>query len=290
MCKVRRYTRAGLLALLLILFPAFANAQGRVFTKKMHLSDFTTKTTKVVLSGGAILDAALKTEVTRFWQLSPYEFCDAAEYEKLKEKPDYYFLRFVRNASEGEDQGGIIFLSLIKGGKEQSPDPENKRVEIIRVPIAPAEYSSGREFLYLGAFLGIIQDYVEDAMEADVKAYAGLSTYNARFYSEPACMVWISKDDLGFEITREQQEKFLKDNVVIAPENDVDRVFRNGTRNTLVSYVVAPVSAQNGSWCYKMLISPDTHQLYYYRRHKVRYNAWKGFQLSDIKEISKKRK
>lgn len=278
-----------LLVLTLTVFlPLSAGAEGKVYTKKMHLSDFTTKTTKVVLSGGAILDAALKSEVTRCWQISPYEFCSASEYEALKEKSDYYFLHFVNNISSEGVNDGIISLSLVKGGKEKSQDPSQRRVEIITIPVAPAEFSTGREFIYLGAFLEIIQDYVEDAMQADVKAYAGLGNYNSRLATGQRRKIWLSEDDLGFEPTEAQKEKYFADRIVIADENTVDKVFRNGTRGALVSMVVAPVSASNGSWCYKMLISPDTHQLFYFRKHRISYNAWKGFQLSDIRFIASK--
>ena len=270
---------------LLIVFPVASAGEGKVFTKKVRLSDFTTKTTKVVMTGNAMLDAAMKDEVASRWQLSPYEFCSVAEYDRLKFKPDYYFLRIVRNVPEGVS-GGVMFLSLLKGGKEKNPDSLDRMFEVISLPLAPTEFSSGREFLYIGAFLEIIQNYVEDAMEADTKGYAGLASYNARLAHSQRKKVWLSRDDIGFDFTDEQRARYLSPSFVVADEDEVDRVFRNGTRGALVSIVVAPVSAQNRAWCYKMLISADTHQLYYYSRHRISFTAWKGFQLRDIKAIA----
>ena len=274
---------------LLMLIPCLCSAEGRVFTRKVRLSDFTTRTTKVVLGGTGILDAALRSEVTSRWHLSPYEFCTVAEYEALKGRADYYFLRLMSDAPKGE-AGGVLFLSLIKGGKEKNPDSLDRTFEVVRIPITATEYSSGREFIYLGAFLEIMQEYVEDAMEADTKGYAGLSGYSTRIARGQRKRVWISGDDMGFELTDAQRDRFLGDNLVIAGEDIVDRVFRNGTRDALVSVVVCPVSARKGDWCYKMLISADTHQLYYYQRHRISFKAWKGFQLSDIRAISGRRK
>ena len=53
--------------------------QAKIQTRKVKLSDFTTKTTKVVLSGGALFDDALQEEMARRWLVSPYEFCSVAE-------------------------------------------------------------------------------------------------------------------------------------------------------------------------------------------------------------------
>ncbi len=285
-----RWSKHICLALaLIVLFPCLCGAEGRVFTRKVRLSDFTTRTTKVVLSGTGILDAALRDEITSRWYLSPYEFCSVAEYEALKGRADYYFLRLLSDAPKGE-AGGVLFLSLMKGGKEKNPDSLDQTFEVVRMPITATEYSSGREFLYLGAFLEIIQEYVEDAMEADAKGYAGLSGYSARTAREQRKRVWISEEDMGFELTDAQRDRFLGDRMVIAGEDIVDRVFRNGTRDALVSMVVCPVSARKGDWCYKMLISADTHQLYYYQRHRISFKAWKGFQLKDIRVISGRRK
>ncbi len=275
-------------SLALLLIPVAADGEGRVYTRKMRLSDFTTRTTKVVLSGSPILDAALRDEVTMRWHLSPYEFCTVDEYNALKSKPEYYFLRLLRATSQDSRDAGLMFISLMKGGKEKNPDSLDKTFEVIRVPFAPTEYSSGREFLYMSALIDIIQEYVEDAMEADTKGYAGLSNYNIRVMKDPRKRVWISREDLGFELTPAQKDRYLGDKLLIASEDDVDRVFKYGTRNALVGIVVAPVSARKGDWCYKMLISADTHQLYYYHRHRISFNAWKGFQLSDIKAISKR--
>ena len=274
---------------LLMLIPCLCIAEGRVFTRKVRLSDFTTRTTKVVLGGTGILDAALRSEVTSRWHLSPYEFCTVAEYEALKGRADYYFLPLMSDAPKGE-AGGVLFLSQIKGGKEKNPDSLDRTFEVVRIPITATEFSSGREFIYLGAFLEILQEYVEDAMEADTKGYAGLSGYSTRIARGQRKRVWISGDDMGFELTDAQRDRFLGDNLVIAGEDIVDRVFRNGTRDALVSVVVCPVSARKGDWCYKMLISADTHQLYYYQRHRISFKAWKGFQLSDIRAISGRRK
>ena len=250
---------------LTVFLPLSAGAEGKVYTKKMHLSDFTTKTTKVVLSGGAILDAALKSEVTRCWQISPYEFCSASEYEALKEKSDYYFLHFVNNISSEGVNDGIISLSLVKGGKEKSQDPSQRRVEIITIPVAPAEFSTGREFIYLGAFLEIIQDYVEDAMQADVKAYAGLGNYNSRLATGQRRKIWLSEDDLGFEPTEAQIRAMGGEKVLL-------RTARQWLETVEKRWGVRPILYVSQSFINRHLSSTDVKTDAWHI--KTNYNIW----------------
>ena len=57
-----------------ILIPMLASAQAQIETKKVKISDFTQKITKVVLHGNDFYDAILKEEIALRWRISPYEF------------------------------------------------------------------------------------------------------------------------------------------------------------------------------------------------------------------------
>ena len=141
-----------------LIMPLIAGAQAQINTKKMKIGDFTEKVTKVVLTGRGFYDAALKNEVAANWRVSPYEFCTLEEFEKLKYYDDYYFLITVSGQFKKENSPGIDFLTLIKGGNGASGGI-NGLLEVVTIPIAPSEDPSGREFVFLPAFLNIIQNY-----------------------------------------------------------------------------------------------------------------------------------
>lgn len=282
---MRRKSFAAILTLLL-LFPVLLSGEGKVFTKKVRLADFTTKTTKVVLSGSALWDASLKSEITSRWQISPYEFCSIAEYEALKNKPDYYFLRTVMTTFRDESGPGLVFLSLIKGGKEKNPDSMDQTFEVVGAPVASTGMSSGREFLYLGAMIDIFQDFVLDAMGSDRQGYSGLKTYNSRLKKSRAKKIFLSESDLGFQFTPELRNRYLNANFRVVGEDEADRIFSSGEPGSIVSFTVAPQDAGSSSFCYKMLVDAGTHELVYYKRHKVTNTAWKGFLLKDVRDIS----
>ena len=159
------------LALVLLLGSLAAFGQGKVYTRKVRLEDFPTRTTKVVLEGNSFLEMALREEIAVHWRISPYEFCSQEEYARLRSSNNYYFLSLAQ-------EEGIACLILAKGGKEDEKESLKKPFEVVRIPIASVDDPSGRELMFMGAFLDILQGFVEEAMVSDKTAYLGLSAVN----------------------------------------------------------------------------------------------------------------
>ena len=258
-------------------------AQGRVTTRKHLFADFTDKITKVVMSGG-IMDSALRQEVVDRWTASPFEFCTLDEYESLKKSDKYYFLVATVGQAKGEDEPMVRFLTLEKGGAE-SGDNIALRTEVISLPLCPAEESSGRELVYLPALVQGVQDFALQAMESEKVAYSGMSWFND-YYDRKGSIkrIFMAREDLSDSVTDKDKEKYLDEDIVLCDEDEADRVFTDGTYNTLVSYTVSA-----GTWSYKMLIEADSATIYYLRKHKVNGRNAPGFLTEDLRRISKGR-
>ena len=158
---------------LAILLPVMAWGQAQIDTKKMKISDFTQKITKVVLSGNPLHDACLRGEVEAKWTVSPFEFCTLEEFEQLKSNANYYFLLTTKGQFKKESEPGLTFLTLVKGGAD-SANGIDQMLEIVTFPYASAEKPTGREMVFLPTFLDVIQNYALDSMERDIDAYTGL--------------------------------------------------------------------------------------------------------------------
>ena len=174
-----------LLVSLLLLQSVTGWSQLRIFTRSYMLQDFKSKPTKVVLGGSKDFNSALRQEITSLWTLTPYEFCTEKEYGKQKNNPDCYFLH-------PETEKGIVYLVLSRGGKKNDDDALKRPITIVSLPISGKDDSSGRELIYLPAFISIIQDYAEAAVASEFKAYGGLLAIKNRIpqefavYSAPA--------------------------------------------------------------------------------------------------------
>jgi hypothetical protein len=269
-----------------LIMPLMAGAQAQITTKKVKIEDFTQKVTKVVLNGNPFYDTSFKDEVAARWRISPYEFCTLEEFEGLKGNDSYYFLILTQGQFRKETAPGLQFISLVKGG--QGADKGiGDMLEVVSLPFASAEYPSGRELIFLPAFLDIIQNHTLEAMENDFNAYGGLSNTAQKLGKAGNMDIVISEDDLNSLVSKEMTDS---EGMTVTDEDDADSYMLDEVSGTLVSYVVAPSEPVKGSFCYKMLIDAQTHELYYYRKHKISPKAGVGFLPEDIERINKARK
>ena len=285
---MKRFFRIVCIVLSLACFAqATVSGQARINTKKLMIADLPTRTTKVVLGSGDMMDSALRDEVAARWRISPYEFCTAEEYKALKEDSNYYFLLIAR--SDEKEYRGIRTLTLMKGGKPKADDPQKRPVEVASLPVSASGFPSGREIVFLPALLDILQDYVTRAMRSDGAGYTGFDIYARQVRKTGIKRIFFSEDDLVPDMNEAFKRQYFDEDMVIMSEEEADKAFQDATYNTLVSYVVAPFDPQNGSWCYKMLIDAGTHELLYYKHHRISARNWAGFLPKDIKVIFAKR-
>ena len=117
---------------------ASAFAQAQIDTKKVKISDFTQKVTKVVLTGSALYDGVLQDEVAARWRISPYEYCTIDEFNSLKGSDKYYFLITTKGQFKKEAEPSLQFLTLVKGGSNASKGID-EMLEIVSMPISSAD-------------------------------------------------------------------------------------------------------------------------------------------------------
>ncbi|MBE6216549.1 MAG: hypothetical protein E7124_00720 [Bacteroidales bacterium] len=273
-----------LAAMAVMVLPVLCWGQAQIDTKKVKISDFTQKITKVVLTGNQFHDAVLKNEVTSKWHVSPFEFCTMDEFDTLKSDDDYYFLLTTKGQFRKETEPGLIFLTLVKGGKaERGIDG---MLEIVSFPYSSADEPSGREVVFLPVILGVIQNYAAESMDKDVSAYIGLPNYTMNISKSGDMTLVFSENDLSEEVTPEIKNMCFDEKVLILEESKADEYVNPQRTNTLVSYVIAPASAKPGSYCYKVLIDPHADMLYYFRKHRISKKTGPGFLAEDLRRIT----
>lgn len=284
---MRRFIQILALAIAGLLLTTDALGQAQITTRREKLKDFTSKTTKVVLTGDEFLDEAVKESVAATWTVSPYEFCSNEEFQNLKGNADFYFLMVVKGQFRRESEPGIDMLTLVKGG-EGADKSINDMFEVVSFPLRSTEDPSGREFVLLPAFLKIIQEHTTSLTDTEMKAYSNIGAKDSKRLRIKRIFFWA--EDFAPQVDEQTKRSLDEDILIKENEDEVDEIFTEGTFNTVVSYVVAPSEPVNGSICYKMLIGSDNHELYYFKKHKITAKSGKGFLSSDIKSIKLLRK
>ncbi len=279
---IRFFTLAAALLLSFsLLGTADAAAQAQIKTRKARISDFTTKTTRVVLRGEDPLSSAIVSEITSRWRISPYEFCSIEEFEKQKTSSDYYFLVLTGGRSPKEGDSGILALSLVKGGSEQDPDPSKVSMTLVSFPLSSAENPSGRELVLLPAAIDIIQEFTSRAMLSDKDAYSNLTAYSSNFSKNPVSRIVLASEDVSGV-----SEGSGDSGVCISEE--ADEIFERHEEGTQVGFIVAPSSPVSGQYCYKMLIDAATHELCWFKRERIKEDGAPAFTGSELKSFSKR--
>lgn len=284
---MRRFIQILALAIAGLLLTTDALGQAQITTRREKLKDFTSKTTKVVLTGDEFLDEAVKESVAATWTVSPYEFCSNEEFQNLKGNADFYFLMVVKGQFRRESEPGIDMLTLVKGG-EGADKSINDMFEVVSFPLRSTEDPSGREFVLLPAFLKIIQEHTTSLTDTEMKAYSNIGAKDSKRLRIKRIFFWA--EDFAPQVDEQTKRSLDEDILIKEDEDEVDEIFSEGTFNTVVSYVVAPSEPVNGSICYKMLIGSDNHELYYFKKHKITAKSGKGFLPGDIKSIKLLRK
>ena len=276
--------KKAIIIIISAMLPILAWGQAQINTKKVKIGDFTRKITKVVLSGNDFLDSSLREEVTGRWRVSPYEFCTLEEFNTLKGSEEYYFLITTSGQFKKESEPSLQFLTLVKGGSGAEKGIDGM-LEVVSLPIASAKYPSGREIIFLPAFLDIIQNYVLDSMNNDFNAYGGLSNYTKNLSKADNMQIAFSENDICGDLTDMDMKMLFNDEMFVTDEDEADSYLLDNAENTLVSYIAAPTDAHPGAFCYKMLIDTQNHKLYYFKKHRITKSAGACFLKNDLKRI-----
>ena len=266
--------------------PLIMSAQAQIVTKDAKIEDFQEKTTKIVLTGNEFFDSALSEEIRTRWNISPYEFCTLEDFNSLKESSDYYFLLCVKSRFRKEPEPGIQMLTLIKGG-EKADKGLGKMLELVSIPLCSAKYPSGREMIFLPALIDIMQEQVIHVLSSSISAYSSLSEASGNMSDARDMSIVFSEDDLSDEVTEEMLSQYFHDGIILSDETGADDLMLGNMENTLVSYTVTPFEPTAGSsFCYKMLIDAGTHELYYFKKHRITKKAGAGFLPEDLMRIT----
>lgn len=252
-------------------------------TREYYL-DLPARVTKVVLAGdNSMADLIFKNAIEKGWNISPFEFCDYEEFDRLKCDTNYYFL--LRVDVEPKKAGvDMEFMTYIKGS-EKAVDGIEKMPELISLPMFDKEDKTGRVFTYMPAYVNIMQNYLQKIVDGKIYPELRRSIKTNDIEKAADRRILFCKEDLAYDYTVNTPDIFSGHAEVVSYDV-AENAIVNGMAGSLVSLVVSPSEPVKGAHCYKMLISTDTYELYYYQKHKITRKKGIGFIKRDIKKLS----
>ena len=169
-----------------------AFSQAQITTRKEKLSDFATRTMKVVLPGTNFIDPILQEALNNTWSLSPFEFCSVDEFNSLKNNEEYYFMLPVKVKYKKEEQPGIMMLTIVKG--KANAKTINDMVEVVSMPVCAADFPSGREAAMLPGLVDIMQGYIAKSLQGN---FSGIGSYVTPLSKSARRKAVIAEEDIA---------------------------------------------------------------------------------------------
>ncbi len=269
-----------------VLTSSMAFGQSNLFSKKEDLKDLNEKTLMVVLENNSLIDLTLKDAIVKNWDLSKYGFCNPTEFENIKADTSFYFLLRVEGMFKKENDPGIEFLSLVKGGKDAVMGIDNM-YEVLALPFQPLDDGNDYILPFIDTYVKIFKSHIQRIQEKKIAATMGIGWYSNRLSKIGKKSLLFNENDLSGSLDKEGVEKMFKGNCTVVDEDEIEEAMSEPSQNTLVSICIAAEEPQPGaSYCYKMLVGADNGELYYYRKQKVTDKNPKGFLPDEMKKIS----
>lgn len=256
----------------------------KVESRIEYHAEIPTRMTKVVVAGdNSMSDLLFQNAVKKGWYISPYEFCSYEEFEKIKCDTNYYFLLRLDKSSRKNEDSYMEFITFLKGNQNVT-DGVGEMTELISLPVHPKEDRSGRAFAYLPAYMNIIQSFLQKVAMGEA---------NPLFRKDPVPLpidtakeLLLTEEDFTFGITREYLDELFHGKARLVSQDEIDDALSGTFPDTIVSLIVGPEEYVKGAYCYKMLISTDTYELYFYRKHSLSKNRPSGFLKRDIRKVA----
>lgn len=259
----------------------------KVESGREYYGDLPARMTKVVIAGdNSMTDLIFKNAVEESWNISPFEFCDYEEFDRIKTDTNYYFLMRMDKMHRSDNDPVMEFVCYLKGN-EKAADNLSAMPELISLPLFPENDNSDRIYSYLPAYMNIIQNYLQKIVDGRIYPSKRGVVQTGVFEKNRNTKVLFRKGDLAYQPAMQEFERMFRGRAEEVAQDDIDQALSSSTPNTLVSLVVAPSEIYGKAYCYKMIISADTYELFYWKRHKLSAKKGPGFLKADLKRISK---
>jgi hypothetical protein len=225
--------------------------------------------------------------VKDFWNITPYEFIEAKEFNLRRKDPAYSFLVLTETNFDRDKSGSVFnFINLLQGKKV------DKLVEVPEICAVPLSFLGADDYEYgfkLGVILSFIQKHARMISEdPSLTGRKYLKYYNKFIPEVQSKTILVKKADLVPDIsTIEQIKAIYPYKILIVTEAEIVKAIENKTPNTLILHKVGPVATKKSGYCFKMLIGTDDSNMYYYNQHMIDKSDGNGLLPADLKRLAK---
>jgi hypothetical protein len=261
----------NILFILTILLAYTSSIAQREVAKKEDLEKFFKTKTMVVLEPNAMsaYNFAIEDAIKREWNITPYEFIQVPEYEKLRQDPQYSFITlddvtFVKDKTKAK----YTFICLSLGGKYKTT------TDMPQLVTFPLSYRGIEEEYYsykLGPIIHFMQSHVQLTNEVPtLKPINIISYYNKEAPSLKNKTLYLLEDDLTNDINTEIKfKKIYPYNFKFVAQEDLEDIIAKKQKDAVFFHKVGPTENDSKARVYKIFLGADDGKIYYFGYHTI---------------------
>lgn len=231
---------------------------------------------------------AIRSAVTDYWTLTPFEFITVDEFNKRRQDPSFSFLVLTESFFERDKSASAFaFLNLMLGKKVRNLED---MPEFCAIPLDFAGEDADAEYGYkMGLLVEFVQQHAKVVIDNPRTPGVRFLRYYNKFVPEIDGKTILAREiDMAASIASEDEIKnFFSGNFRLVTENEIKDAIAEKRPNTLILHKVGPPDETNGAYVFKMLIGTDDARMYYFNNHKIDQRNPNGFLPADLRRIGR---
>jgi len=280
-----------LVFILLSIFVISSFAQREV-AKREDLQKFFKTKTLVVLEPNPMssYNFYIKDAIKREWNITPYDFIEASEYEKMRKDPQYSFITlddvyFAKDKSKAK----YTFICLSLGGNYHSTS------DMPQLATFPLSYRGVEEQYYaykLGPIIHFIQNHVKLTNDIPtLKPVNIINYYNREAPSMKDKTLYLMPSDLSKDINTEAKfKKIYPYNFKFVTQEELEEIIKNQTKDAVFFHKVGPMETMPKGRVYKIFMGAEDGKIYYFGYHMISKKKPDRLLDRDIRILTKEKK
>lgn len=259
---------------------------------KSEIDAFYKTTTYVVLKNEFMSDYndAIKQAVENHWNITPYKFIKANEFEKLRHDNDKSFLMInIAYFDKDKSDTKFEFLMLSLGGSKYKTI--NDMPTICAVPLCYFGDENEEKYIYkVGAMVKHCQTHVEICHKhPELTKETIIDYYKNNAGSLADKTLYLLKNDIANDLQSNSAIKSIYpyDAKIVTLERIVELINTNDA-NALIVHIINPTENSGLQYCIKIITDVKNGMIYYYDFQKLKKNSYGCITSDDLKKLSKK--
>lgn len=230
---------------------------------------------------------AIKKAVENYWTITPVEFIDVGQYNKLKGSyRNSFIIRTKVNFEKDKSRTSYTFLSVLLGSNKASS--MSGMPDLISFPLSYYNVDYDKYHYKLGAIIKFMQNHIQLlSQNPEINSKNVLAYYNKNISDLKGKTLYLIADELDNDVNTESKIKnYYSGKVVITDAETIEKVIADKDPDAVFLHKVGPSKEDAKLRIYKLIMGAADGKVYYFDYHKFKAGkAGDAFLMSDFKKL-----